>query len=159
MSLRTIPARDPCSRWGDALIGAMARKRTLPVGMNRAALQGCIPPGFSGNVFLAGEACFESKLHRPPARTGAAVAGHSCFEFPVLSLNLYRHPTGERDEKYLGSPWSHFSIASNCSPVKKNDYILPVVSDLLGETTDRADGVATPGSQTEARSAAVGLGR
>jgi hypothetical protein len=104
--------------------------------MNRAALQGCIPPGFSGNVFLAGEARFESKLHRPPARTGAAVAGHSCFEFSLLSLNLHQLPTGGRDEKYFGSPLSYYSIASNCSPVKENDYILPVVSDLLGETTE-----------------------
>jgi hypothetical protein len=80
------------------------------VGMNRAALQGCSPPSFAANVFLAGEARFESKLHQPTARTGGAVAGHSWFEFSVLSLKLQRLPTGEISEKHFVSPFPYYFI-------------------------------------------------
>jgi len=75
MGLGTIPARDACTGWVDALITSVACKRAPAARMDRAARQGCIPPGLSANVLLAGEVRFESKLHRPTARTGAAVAG------------------------------------------------------------------------------------
>ena len=45
------------------------------MGMQRTALQGCISPGFLGNVLRAGEPRCKSKLHRPQARTAATVAG------------------------------------------------------------------------------------
>ena len=45
--------------------------------MQRTALQPCLPPGLSTNVLNAGEANPIAKLHRPPARTAATVAGHS----------------------------------------------------------------------------------
>ena len=69
MGLGAIPARDACTGWVDALIAPVACKRAPAARMDRAARQGCIPPDLSVNVFLAGEFCFESKLHRPrPAR-------------------------------------------------------------------------------------------
>ena len=52
--------------------------------VQRAMLQGCTLPGVLANVRLAGEARLEAKLHRPPARTGATVAGHLVFGTPPI---------------------------------------------------------------------------
>ena len=77
MTFRAIPAGNACTGRRDPLIGAVTGKRAATMRMQRTARQGCIPPGLSANVFLAGEPRFKSKLHWPQARTAATVAGHS----------------------------------------------------------------------------------
>ncbi|MGH8612610.1 MAG: hypothetical protein ACREYF_11410, partial [Gammaproteobacteria bacterium] len=64
-------------------VGAMAGKGTTAAGMQRTAIETCIAPGLAANVLLAGEARFESKLHRPPARTGASRGGPLLFLDPL----------------------------------------------------------------------------
>lgn len=84
MTFRAIPAGNACAGRGDPLIGAVAGKRAATVRMQRTARQGCILPGLSANVFLAGEPRFKSKLHWPQARTAATVAGLLFYEIPAI---------------------------------------------------------------------------
>jgi len=97
--LRTIQAGDLGTGRLFTSIGAMVGQRAPTVRMQWTARQGCIPPGLLVNVFLAGEVCLESQLHRPPARTGATVAGHSFLKFPPLCPYPLKRPTDEQDEK------------------------------------------------------------
>ena len=48
----------------------MACERTSPVGVVRAALEGCIAPRLGANVFLAGEPRLVPKLQLAVARWG-----------------------------------------------------------------------------------------
>jgi len=73
--LGAVPTRNPGSGRIDPRVGAMARKRATAARVQRTALEGCIVPGLMFNVFNAGEVDCEAKLHRPPARTAATVAG------------------------------------------------------------------------------------
>ena len=75
VSLRATPASDSGARRRLALVGAVAGEPAAAVRMQRAALQSCLAPGLPANVLLAGEPRLEAKLHRPLARTVAAVAG------------------------------------------------------------------------------------
>ena len=84
MTFRAIPAGNAWAGRRDPLIGAVTGKRAATVRMQRTARQGCIPPGLSANVFLAGEPRLKSKLHWPQARTAATVAGLLLSKSPTI---------------------------------------------------------------------------
>lgn len=99
LTLWAVPTGNMGARRIGPFISTVARQRTPAVRMQRATFQGCIPPGLSSNVFLAGELCFESQLHWPTARTVAAVAGHSLFGSPILCPSLATVRTGKNKDK------------------------------------------------------------
>jgi hypothetical protein len=100
MALPAIPAGNQGSRRGAPLIGTVARKPATPSRVQRTARQTCIAPGLLANVFLAGEITFQAKLHRPPARTAATVAGLSLSRRPAI---LHQMPIRCLPVKSLGN--------------------------------------------------------
>jgi hypothetical protein len=84
LAVAAIPARDAGSGRGATFIGAVARKPAAALGVQRTARQACMVPSLLANVLLAGELTCKAKLHRPPARTGATMAGLSISTTPAI---------------------------------------------------------------------------
>ena len=121
--LGAVPTRNPGSGRIDPRVGAMARKRATAARVQRTALEGCIVPGLMFNVFNAGEVDCEAKLHRPPARTAATVAGHSSASGNPLQYEYGRFPAGhppagERTGKSSHLPVPLYSTATTSQEVE-----------------------------------------
>ena len=79
VAVATVPASNLCPARGLARVGAVARERTAPVRVIRAALEPCSAPRLGLNVLLAGKPRLVAKLHRPwpgggpPARANSSL--------------------------------------------------------------------------------------
>jgi len=69
LTFGAIPARNTCSRRIESGVRADVAKTAAAARMPGTSIKSCRLPRFLANVFLAGEAKFPTKLHRPrPAR-------------------------------------------------------------------------------------------
>ena len=134
MPQRAMPVRHAQPDRLDAVVVADLAQTAAALGMQRARLEAGFQPRLLPNVVLAGELCFESKLHQHEARVPRQERRASTPSFRAPCPRAYAQG-GEAGGKESGAAVPLWIAGSDNEPAEQNEKSDVVNQEMPREAT------------------------